>query len=67
MAVVVIYETRYYFNETHVKFKFLPDDDVSDARMTINLDITVASPCARELSSKIFSLNGLHSCGENED
>ncbi|CAG0912679.1 unnamed protein product [Notodromas monacha] len=45
MLWFVASEVWQFLYDSEIKFKFVPDDDVSDAKMTINLDITVATPC----------------------
>lgn len=41
---IIVHEVRYYF-ESHVDFKFMPDKDY-DAKLRLNLDLTVAMPCS---------------------
>lgn len=68
MLYLIIAETR-YFLDGKLEFKFEPDTDI-DAKLKLNIDITVAMPCGRVgadvLSSTDQSLIGYDSLEETD-
>ncbi|XP_031847599.1 endoplasmic reticulum-Golgi intermediate compartment protein 2 [Nomia melanderi] len=55
IAYLIIAETNYYLN-SRLQFKFEPDTDI-DAKLKINIDITVAMPCGRIGADVLDSTN----------
>lgn len=55
IGYLIIAETRYYF-DSRLQFKFVPDTDI-DAKLKINIDITVAMPCGRVGADVLDSTN----------
>ncbi|XP_046739465.1 endoplasmic reticulum-Golgi intermediate compartment protein 2 [Diprion similis] len=56
IAYLVIAETQ-YFLDTRLQFKFEPDNDFIDAKLKVNIDITVAMPCSRVGADILDSTN----------
>ncbi|CAK9831168.1 Endoplasmic reticulum-Golgi intermediate compartment protein 2 [Anthophora retusa] len=55
IAYLIIAETSYYL-DSRLQFKFEPDTDI-DAKLKINIDITVAMPCGRIGADVLDSTN----------
>jgi hypothetical protein len=59
----LLYAEISYYLDAHFKFKFLPDTDF-DAKLKINVDLTVAMPCHGKcrldnLKEVVNQMNGL--------
>lgn len=53
---LAIAETQ-YFLDSRLQFKFEPDNDSIDAKLKVNIDITVAMPCSRVGADILDSTN----------
>ncbi|XP_012258404.2 endoplasmic reticulum-Golgi intermediate compartment protein 2 [Athalia rosae] len=56
MVYVAFAETQYYL-DSRLQFKFEPDNDSIDAKLKVNIDITVAMPCSRVGADILDSTN----------
>ncbi|KAL7293665.1 hypothetical protein TKK_0012744 [Trichogramma kaykai] len=56
IILYIIYSETSYFLDTRLKFKFVPDIDVND-EIEMNVDITVAMPCASIGADVVDSTN----------
>ena len=58
LAAALVWSEARYFLSPGYSFKFVPDADY-EAKLTINVDLTVAMPCDREYRlSGLLSLKG---------